>query len=170
MFHIVLGTIENLWATMLCWKNTRKGSIKMIDVKIELNGKKFNYQCKLFIFFVYFLVTFLAVIVSSWAGSFFRGRFLGRVRVFLDEFFFPWTLSLLSACFLEGVLFFVDACMISWQTSFFLDRMVTFFSLSFFYYKFPALSRNLERKERCTPSSLAGSWCPCRGPGGKGLT
>ena len=35
-------------------------------------------------FFVYFLITFLPVIVSSWASPFLRGSFLVRVRVFVQ--------------------------------------------------------------------------------------
>ena len=52
-----------------------------------------------------------------------------RVRVFLSKFFFAWTLSCTSACFLERVLFCVDACV--------------FFLFSYFlcfFYKFPALA------------------------------
>ena len=55
--------------------------------------------------------------VFSWTSPFFRGRFLGRVRVFLSEFFFSST----RACFLGRM------------------RVFLFSYFLFFFYKFPAL-------------------------------
>ena len=77
---------------------------------------------------VYFLVTFLPIIVSSWASPFLRGRFLVRVRVFVrvcvDAFLYECVFSCVFACFranLRGLVrdFFL-ACFL------------------FFFYKFPA--------------------------------
>ena len=84
-------------------------------------------------FFVYFLITFLPVIVSSWAILFFVDAFLYEcvfscvfsctsaclrvfVRVFLNEFFF----ACFRACLRGRVRVFFLAC------------------FRFFFYKFPA--------------------------------
>ena len=57
---------------------------------------------------------------QDYRTSVFRGRFLGRVLVFLKKFFFSWTLSWTSMCFLDRVLFYF---------------LVHFL---FFFYKFPS--------------------------------
>ena len=60
-----------------------------------------------------------------------RGRFLGRVRVLLSEFFFSWT----CACFLDRLLFFLTEF-------FFRGRVHGYFLVHFlfFFYKFSAQS------------------------------
>ena len=55
----------------------------------------------------------------------------GHVRVFLPEFFFAWTLSCTSACFLERVLFCVDVCMFVWTRVCLRGRVHVFFLFSF---------------------------------------
>ena len=73
----------------------------------------------------------------SWTRARFLGYFLGRYRFFLNEFFFSWTLSWSSACFLERVRFswtlsWTSACFLhrllffSWPSSFFLDWVLFF--------------------------------------------
>ena len=47
---------------------------------------------------VYFLVTFLPIIVSSWASPFLRGRFLVRVRVFVRVCVFSCVFACFRAC------------------------------------------------------------------------
>ena len=63
---------------------------------------------------VYFLVTFLPVIVSSWASPFLRGRFLVRVRVFVrvcvDAFLYECVFSCVFACFRACLRVFVRVC------------------------------------------------------------
>ena len=159
---------KNLFKETRTWSRKHPRKKKKFWVRRNINQFYFQQLCNnlsirlskiTWIFFLFswtrsfFVDAFLDECVFSWTSSFFRGRSLCWVRVFLREFFFSWT----RAWFLDRLPFFLTEWLLS-------------FSLSFFYYKFPALSRNLERKERCTPSSLAGSWCPCRGPGGKGLT
>ena len=48
---------------------------------------------------VYFLVTFLPVIVSSWASPFLRGHFLVQVRVFVRVCVFSCVFAWTRACF-----------------------------------------------------------------------
>ena len=67
--------------------------VKLIDISPNLKVYSFRVGVRVFL-----------------SEFFFCGHFLGRVRVFLSGFFFSWTLSWPSACFLDRVLFFVDAC------------------------------------------------------------
>ena len=86
-----------------------RGQLKWSTLKLNLMERNLttNANC---LFFCFFLVTFLAV------SSFFRRRFLGRVRVFLMEFFFAWT----------------HACLRGRVRVYFLVHFL------FFFYQFPA--------------------------------
>ena len=155
--------LNQKWATMPCWSvNNRKGSIKMIDVKIELYGKKYNYLCTLLIFFLFFgyylarlflLVQFLFFVdallyecvfscVFSCTSSFLRRRFLVRVRVCV----FSCTSACLRACFLVWVRVcvhvFLHECVFACFRACFLVRVRVFFlaCFRFSFYKFPALA------------------------------
>ena len=105
-------------------------------------------------FFVYFLITFLPVIVSSWAILFFVDAFLYEcvfvcflarvlfcVDAFLYECVFSCVFSCTSACLRVFVRVFLNESFFACFRACLRGRLRVFFlaCFRFFFYKFPAL-------------------------------